>query len=113
VGPVAPAGPVGPVAPSIYAQRGKSLKGKGLLPQILSLPKDWDDTLSGLCYINRESKNPIRSAVNELERAGYIERHQTTNEGGKFSSNEYIIHEQPIPFAPSRCEAVAASPPSW
>ncbi len=78
-----------------------SLKAKGLLSQILSLPEDWDYTLSGLCYINRESKDAIRSAVNELERAGYIERHQTTDEGGKFSSNEYIIHEQPISLPPS------------
>ena len=36
-----------------------------------------------------------------MERAGYIERHQTTDEGGKFSSNEYIIHEQPVSLPPS------------
>ena len=60
-----------------YHLRDKSLslKAKGLLSQILSLPEDWDYTLSGLCCINRESKDAIRSAVNELERAGYIERH--------------------------------------
>ena len=83
---------------SNYHLRDKalSLKAKGLLSQILSLPEDWDYTLSGLCYINRESKDAIRTAVNELERAGYIERHQTTDESGKFSSNEYIIHEQPV-----------------
>ena len=88
---------------SNYHLRDKSLslKAKGLLSQILSLPEDWDYTLSGLCYINRESKDAIRSAVNELERAGYIERHQTTDEGGKFSGNEYIIHEQPISLPPS------------
>ena len=88
---------------SNYHLRDKSLflKAKGLLSQILSLPEDWDYTLSGLCYINRESKDAIRSAVNELEQAGYIERHQTTDEGGKFSSNEYIIHEQPISLPPS------------
>ena len=68
---------------SNYHLRDKSLslKAKGLLSQILSLPEDWDYTLSGLCYINRESKDAIRTAVNELERAGYIERHQTTDEG--------------------------------
>ncbi len=88
---------------SNYHLRDKSLslKAKGLLPQILSLPADWDYTLSGLCYINRESKDAICSAVNELKRAGYIERHQTTDEGGKFSSNEHIIHEQPVSLPPS------------
>ena len=87
-----------------------SLKAKGLLSQILSLPEDWDYTLSGLCYINRESKDAIRSAVNELERAGYIERHQTTDEGGKFSSNEYIIHEQPVSLPPSLDKPLSENP---
>ena len=59
-----------------------SLKAKGLLSQMLSLPDDWDYTLSGLAYINRESKDAIRSAVNELERAGYVQRHQTTDASG-------------------------------
>ena len=58
---------------SNYHLRDKSLslKAKSLLSQILSLPEDWDYTLSGLCYINRESKDAIRSAVNELEWAAY------------------------------------------
>lgn len=77
-----------------------SLKAKGLLSQMLSLPDDWDYTLSGLAYINRESKDAIRSAVNELERAGYVQRHQTTNASGKFSVNEYIIYERPISANP-------------
>ena len=87
---------------SNYHLRDKSLslKAKGLLSQILSLPEDWDYTLSGLSFINRESKDAIRSAVNELEKAGYIERRQTTDEHGKFSGNEYIIHEQPLQEAP-------------
>ncbi len=87
-----------------------SLKAKGLLSQILSLPEDWDYTLSGLCYINRESKDAIRSAVNELERAGYIERHQTTDESGKFSSNEYIIHEQPTSLPPLLDKPLSENP---
>lgn len=61
-----------------------SLKAKGLLSQMLSLPDDWDYTLSGLCFINRESKDAIRSAINELERAGYIRRKQTIDATGKF-----------------------------
>ena len=49
-----------------------SLKAKGLLSQMLSLPEDWDYTLAGLSYINREKIDAIREAVRELERAGYI-----------------------------------------
>ena len=73
-----------------------SLKAKGLLSQMLSLPDDWDYTLSGLCFINRESKDAIRSAINELERAGYIRRRQTIDATGKFGANEYSIYERPI-----------------
>ena len=51
-----------------------SLKAKGLLSQMLSLPEDWDYTLQGLAQINKESIDAIREAVRELERAGYIKR---------------------------------------
>lgn len=78
-----------------------TLKSKGLLSQMLSLPDDWDYTLSGLSVINRESKDAIRSALNELEAAGYIRRRQTTDASGKFSSNEYIIYERPDEPEPS------------
>lgn len=77
-----------------------SLKAKGLLSQMLSLPDEWDYTLSGLAAINKESKDAIRSAVQELEKAGYIERRQTQDESGKFAGNEYVIHEQPVSTAP-------------
>ena len=49
-----------------------SLKAKGLLSQMLSLPEDWDYTLKGLSLINREKIDAIREAIKELERAGYI-----------------------------------------
>ena len=74
-----------------------SLKAKGLLSQMLSLPEDWDYTLSGLAEINRESKDAIRAAVQELEQAGYIQRRQTQDKGGKFAGNEYVIREIPRP----------------
>ena len=82
---------------SNYHLRDKrlSLKAKGLLSQMLSLPEDWDYTLAGLCYINRESKDAIRTAIHELERAGYIHRRQTTDSGGKFAGNVYTIYERP------------------
>lgn len=72
-----------------------SLKAKGLLSLMLSLPEDWDYTLSGLARICQEGKDAIRGAILELERAGYVQRRQTTDEAGKFSVNEYIIREQP------------------
>ena len=87
---------------SNYHLRDKnlSLKAKGLLSQMLSLPEEWDYTLAGLAHINKESKDAIRTTILELEKAGYITRHQTTTEGGRFGSNEYVIRERPLPREP-------------
>ena len=74
-----------------------SLKAKGLLSQMLSLPEDWDYTLAGLSHINRESIDAIRTAVWELEKAGYITRRQGRDEKGKMAAIEYTIYEQPQP----------------
>ena len=72
-----------------------SLKAKGLLSQMLSLPEDWDYTLAGLSYINREKIDAIREAVRELERAGYIQRSRERDEKGRLRGTDYIIYEQP------------------
>ena len=74
-----------------------SLKAKGLLSQMLSLPEDWDFTLKGLSLINRESIDAIRTAVWELEKAGYITRQQNRDGKGKMADMIYTIYEQPQP----------------
>ena len=74
-----------------------TLKAKGLLSQMLSLPEDWDYTLAGLSHINRESIDAIRTAVWELEKAGYILRRQGRDEKGKMTAIEHTIYEQPQP----------------
>lgn len=73
-----------------------SLKAIGLLSKILRLPDDWDYTLEGLARICKEGKDAIRSAIVELEQAGYIERRQTHAADGSFAGNEYIVHECPV-----------------
>ena len=72
-----------------------SLKAKGLLSQMLSLPEDWDYTLQGLAQINKESIDAIREAVRELERAGYIKRSRERDERGCLRGTIYTIYEQP------------------
>ena len=72
-----------------------SLKAKGLLSQMLSLPEDWDYTLKGLSLINREKIDAIREAVKELERAGYIVRSRERDEKGRLRGTDYVIFEQP------------------
>lgn len=73
-----------------------SLKAKGLLSQMLSLPETWDYTLQGLSVINREKIDAIREAVKELEKAGYITRSRERNDKGQLLSAVYLIREQPL-----------------
>lgn len=75
--------------------RTLTLKAKGLLSLMLSLPEDWDYTLKGLSFISMESIDAIREAVKELERAGYIVRSRARNEQGQLKGAEYVIYEQP------------------
>ena len=70
-----------------------TLKAKGLLSQMLSLPENWDYTLAGLSHINKESIDAIRTAVLELEKAGYIERSQGRDEKGKMTAITYTIYD--------------------
>lgn len=97
---------------SNYHLRDKtiSFKAKGLLSLMLSLPEDWDYTLAGLARISLEGKDAIRAAVVELEKAGYVQRRQTTDKAGKFSANEYIIREHPASHEPPPEGPSSASP---
>lgn len=72
-----------------------SLKAKGLLSLMLSLPSEWDYTLAGLAYINKEGIDAIRTAIKELEKAGYIVRARQRNEAGQLLDTEYLIYEYP------------------
>lgn len=72
-----------------------SLKAKGLMSIMLSLPDDWDYTLRGLACICKEGVDAIREAIRELERAGYILRSRKRNEKGQMKNTEYVIYEEP------------------
>ena len=96
--------------------RALSLKAKGLLSQMLSLPEDWDYTLQGLARINRESIDAIRQAIRELEQAGYIQRSRERDEKGRLRGADYVIFElpqpvpRPLPSYPSLGTASTALP---
>ncbi len=74
-----------------------SLKAKGLLSLMLSLPEDWDYTTKGLARICKDGVDSICSTVKELEEHGYIERRRLRNDKGQMTTVEYIIREQPQP----------------
>ena len=81
---------------SNYHLRDKrlSLKAKGLLSYMLSLPEDWNYSLKGLCQVNKENETAIRSALKELEDNNYLERKKVRNNKGLFEY-DYLIYEHP------------------
>lgn len=81
--------------------RQLSLRAKGLLSQMLSLPPDWDYTLAGLAAINLEGIDAIREAVKELEKEGYVTRERRRTPLGRFGGNDYVIRELPVRESPT------------
>ena len=73
-----------------------SLKSKGLLSMMLSLPEDWNYTTRGLSKICKEGTDSIGSALKELEQTGYIVRNRLRDSKGKITDVEYIIYEAPL-----------------
>ena len=72
-----------------------TLKAKGLLSMMLSFPDEWNYSERGLASICKEGVDAIHSAIKELEKAGYMERHQLRGRGGKIVDTEYVIYERP------------------
>ncbi len=73
-----------------------SLKAKGLLSLMLSLPEDWDYTTKGLACICKDGVDSITSALKELENHGYLTRARTRYENGRLGDITYTIHEKPV-----------------
>lgn len=78
------------IMPTAHLQdKNLSLKAKGLLSIMYSLPNDWDYSMNGLTIITNTGITQIRSAIAELELKGYLKREQTRNEKGEW---EYLYH---------------------
>lgn len=84
-----------------FKEKKMSLKAKGLLSLMLSLPDDWDYSISGLATLSKDGKDSIMSALAELEKFGYLTRTRLTNEKGQFAGVEYNIFEIPQPKNPT------------
>ena len=70
-----------------------SLKAKGLLSVMLSLPDDWNYNMKGLARLSRDGLDSVRSTVKELERYGYVSRHRIRTETGQLADTEYLVRE--------------------
>lgn len=95
--------------------RGLSLKAKGLLSLMLSLPDDWDYTTKGLACICKDGVDSICATIKELEKAGYVKRRRLRDAQGRLSDLEYTILEKPEPppsslVSPQRDNPVVVNP---
>lgn len=78
-----------------FKERKMSLKAKGLLSLMLSLPDTWNYSVSGLVTLSKDGKDSVMSALAELEKFGYLTRERVTNSKGQFAGIEYNIYEEP------------------
>lgn len=79
----------------LFFDNSISYKAKGLLAQMLSLPKDWDYSVHGLSTMSTDGESSISSALDELKRAGYVEVTHTKNDKGCFVGWHYDVYETP------------------
>ena len=88
------------ISNEILRRKDLSLKAKGLMSLILSLPDSWDLTVNGLVAIVKESKNTIYSILKELNGFGYVERKRITDSAGKVVKWELLVYEKPLTKKP-------------
>jgi DnaD/phage-associated family protein len=88
-----------------------SLKAKGLLSYMLSLPDDWDYSVRGLVSCLKEGKDGIQAALHELEKYGYLKREQGRTANGKLSGAIYTVMEIPLTEKPHTGKPLAEKPP--
>ncbi len=93
-----------------FREKDMSLKAKGLLSLILSLPEEWDYTLAGLSMLCRDGKDSVRTALTELEEFGYVETARVRDEKGRLQGTEYIVREIPVSSLPEKEEPVLEEP---
>ena len=98
----------------ILRDTGLSLKTKGLFAIILSLPETWDYSVAGLATVAGCGRDAIRSALGEMEQAGYLKRTRSHGEGGKFAGVIYDIRDVAVPLSgnPTSAEPTLEKPSS-
>ena len=88
------------ISNQLFKNKGISLKAKGLMGYLLSLPNDWNLSINGIVACSKEGRRAIGNIINELIAAGYIERNQV-RKNGKFIGYDYFVFEQPQAAKPT------------
>lgn len=94
---------------AIFRNQGLSLKAKGMLCLLLSLPDYWEFSVAGLVKLSTDGKSAVTSALNELEDAGYFRREQARN-NGNFGGAVYVISEVPFSEKPMTENPISENP---
>lgn len=90
-----------------------SLKAKGILSIMLSLPKEWDYSVAGLKSLSKDGKDGTTSALIELEKLGYLVRKKAVGEKGRFAGYDYDIYEKPQTGKPLTEKPPTDNPPQY
>lgn len=85
-----------------FKNKNLSLKAKGLLSLMLSLPDDWNYSIKGLVALSKDGRDSVMTTLKELESEGYILRRRLRNTKGQVSDTEYIISETPMSDFPTQ-----------
>lgn len=78
-----------------FKNKKLSLKAKGLLSLMLSLPDDWNYSMKGLATLSKDGIDSVRTAMKELENQGYVEKDRSRNEAGCYQETVYTVREVP------------------
>ena len=84
------------VSNGILKNRSLSLKDRGLIITLLSLPDNWAFTINGLSKIIPDGKDSIKNSLKHLEELGYVSKTQSRGEFGKYGNIVIEVHETPI-----------------
>ena len=95
---------------NIFNNKNLSLKARGLLATMLSLPQEWDYSVDGLSVILKEGKDCIRATLNELEENGYLVRNRVRDDNGQLKGVEYFVYEIPQTVENTEFEPKAENP---
>lgn len=93
--------------------KGMSLKAKGILSIMLSLPPEWDYSVAGLRALSKDGKDGTTAALVELETLGYLKRSQATDKQGRFKGYNYDIYEKPPTEKPLTENPPTDKPPQY
>lgn len=95
---------------NIFKNKNLSLKAKGLLSMLLSLPNNWQFSERGLTALSKDGRDSLRSGLDELEDNGYLKRERVRNESGQFIKTVYNVYETPLVEEPRLVKPTVVNP---